>query len=298
MAFLSLIVVLLLVQWWGSGGPLQKDGWFYAWNDVSSVRLSGLWLAVVVVLIPCMLLAAIVSFITIKVNNSWLFFINIPVLLYSLGRGHFINDLKDYLAAANAGESVKAAHLLDTLNLDPGLRKERQADDWVELNAEALRIFGYRAFERMFAVLFWFFCLGAVGALFYRLSILYWERLLQTNNPNAGKVGYGVSLLEWPAARLIVCTWALVGNFDHCLTVSRPYLYSNKQSTPVFLVGALRGALGDLPDEPGTSAILDETQTVRIEPRYSLKLVSASQSMFSRSLLLWVFVFSAITIFM
>lgn len=300
MTFLSLVIVLALVQWWGSGGPLQWDGWFYRWADKLAAllqnRLPPWLLALLILLIPVLILAAIVALIVYVDASLWLLLINIPVLLYSLGRGRFTNAVEDYLAAAQMDDSVKAVHILDTHNLDPNLRSSERDEDWTALHREAFRVFCYRGFERMFAVLFWFMVLGAPGALAYRLLVLYWTRLLENNDSFAPALTRWVTWVEWPAARLMGITWALVGNFEFCMRQWRDQWWKVKQ-TPVFLAASLRGALGavDNPEDDDPLEVRLNPQSC-VEPGYSRKLLECVLPMFSRALLAWVFVVAALTL--
>ncbi len=296
MSFLSLVVVLALVQLWGSGGFIQKDRWYTNWLEWLTLRMSGGLLIFSMITAPVFVLLLVIFLLQLKLSAAWLFFINIPVLLYSLGRGDFIQSLHDYIEASRASESVKAALVLDSVNADPHFRQKYKENDWVGLNAEALRLFVYKGFERMFAVLFCFICLGAAGALIYRLSVLCRQYLLQNNREESGLVAKWIYLLEWPAARLLSLTWAVVGNFDFCMMRCRSGFVNLQQTTADFLSCAMRGALGDFVEGSAEKVSMEGTQTIRIEPRYSLKLVEAAQAMFSRSLLLWVFAFAVLTL--
>ncbi|HEY7885148.1 MAG TPA: regulatory signaling modulator protein AmpE [Cellvibrionaceae bacterium] len=299
MTFLSVVIVLLLVQWWGSGGPLQWDKWFYSWIDWLQARgdqqVPAWLLAFLAIAVPGVTMVLLVALVTAFGSVLWLFLINVPVLLYSLGRGRFKVAVEEYLQAVQNDDSVKAAHLLDEYNLDPALRADERGHDWTALHREALRVFCYRGFERMFAVLFWFLLLGAAGAFIYRLLVLYWARLLDSNHPCTAHMTRWLTWVEWPAARLMGLTWALVGNFEFCMRQWRDKWWKAK-ATPVFLVASLRGALGasdhSEPAEDEDSAL----HAPYVEPAYSLKLVEHLLPMFSRALWAWAFLIAAITL--
>lgn len=300
MIFLSLIVVLALVQWWGSGAPLQYDVWYLRWLNVIQNRftlnhfpLLGLVLAV---FLPAVLMGFIAWVITSFLSANWLFFIYVPVLLYSLGRGNFSSEVKAYLAASERGDSVVAARLSDTLLGNAAtVRDTEQVDDWAALHAQTLRVIAYRSFERMFAVLFWFFVLGAVGALAYRLSVLYREYPTE-NSAHERIAAKWLWVMEWPAVRIMGLTWALVGNFDSCFSCWQKQLPDTKNSSMILLNDHLRGALGiEQAHELGSTE--NGIPSIKPnEPAYSLSLIKASLSLFSRSLLLWVSVIAVITL--
>jgi AmpE protein len=305
MIFLSLVVVLVLVQLWGSGAPLQRDGWFFLWLDrlagvpvlgsVPTARLAiGLGL-------PALVLFVVVWLIANLLSANWLFVVYVPVLLYSLGRGDFTTDVKAYLVACRREDSVAAANLIDEMRgTADGDTTEVVSEDWDQLNEEALRVISYRGFERMFAVLFWFFLLGAVGALLYRLSVLYREREENADNWLARK---WLWLIEWPAVRVMGLTWALVGNFDSCFRRWQRSLVDVASSSMTVLSSHLHGALGVAePRSAEAGEGGDEGEALaglvaeNLQPADSFSLLKNSQPLFSRSLLLWVFALALITL--
>lgn len=286
MILLSLILVLAFVQWWGSGGPVQWDGWFDRWAALLErpaflLRFPALRL-VLTVLVPTLALAALVCAVVYWLSANWLFFVYVPVLLYSLGRGDFTAQVKAYLAAAREEDWPEAQECWQELRSAAAPEATEPGTSWTEMNNSALSAVSYRGFERMFAVLFWFFVLGAPGALLYRLSVLY--RARQENAP----AQRWLHLLEWPAVRVLALTWALAGNFDHCFHHWRRALFSWQRSSAEVLHQCLRGALGA--DRPERHDVDDEGEDAipGSEPAYSRRLVAASLPLLSRALLLWV----------
>ena len=301
MIFLSLIVVLLLVQWWGSGAPLQYDAWFIRWlNTLNAVRFivnSPLLHLILAIAIPSLILALLVYIIVTLLSANWLFFIYVPVLLYSLGRGNFSAEVKAYIAASERGDNVIASKLTDELRGGAGSEEPcPEVENWPMQHNETLRVISYRGFERMFAVLFWFFILGAVGALLYRLSVIYRER--ETVAAAHGRLAARwLWLMEWPPVRVMGLTWALVGNFETCYRCWQARLLDVKHSSMTLLNSSLRGALGvDDPVLGNCDAGESELLVNPNEPAYSLSLIKNSLPLFSRSLLLWVCVIALITL--
>ncbi|MFC3116438.1 regulatory signaling modulator protein AmpE [Cellvibrio fontiphilus] len=315
MIFLSLVVVLAIVYWLGSASFIQYDGWF-KWlinrlqkiPGFSSSPIPPLLLAL---LIPLVVLVFMFLFINELAGKHWLFFLYVPVLLYSLGRGNILVDAREYIALAARGEGVAAAQLLDRLRGNaPADINSAEVSDWRELHTEALKVIAYRGFERTFAVLFWFFIAGPFGALLYRLSVLYRD-FSPLNSDNFNAANKWLWLLELPAVRLMGVTWAFVGNFETCPL--RKNLLDTQSPSDYVLNECLRGALG-APTEcsAATMAELDpqekaemeeemaeETQdiiedltgdviTTHTEPAYSFALVKSSLPLYSRSMLFWI----------
>lgn len=314
MIFISSLLALVLIRGWGIGANLQRDTWFLRWMDVLQSRRfiaknPVLSLALTVV-VPAVSLALVVYLIAYFLSSNWLFFIYVPVLLYCLGRGSLTTDINHYLTLSRRGDNVAASQWVDELRSGTAAEDSSEVEDWQQLHTQAFDIISYRCFERLFAVLFWFFILGAAGALIYRLSVMYREKLQPTHAGSAFAQRW-LWLLEWPGARALGLTWALVGNFDSCYSVIKHDFFDATRSTIALLSRSLRGALGMTPAvdavpylsaDSGRDTELDTESLsapiisgINTEPD-SLGLISASLSLFDRSLLLWVCVMALVTI--
>lgn len=334
MIFLSLIAVLAIVNFTTFGAFIQRDAWFIglvkklrALPAVSSTPLLPMILALA---IPLVLLVFCMLVILHYGLSLYLFFIYVPVLLYSLGRGNFVVDVNNYIAAATRGDSVLASKLVDDMcgHVDMGSdsRDVRDVNDWKSLHTQALKIISYRGFERTFAVLFWFVIAGPVGALLYRLSVIYREQT-ELHSSAAILAEKWLWLIELPAVRLMGLTWAFVGNFDSCPW--RESLLDTQSSSVTILNNSLRGALSaptdayrsatvkstvaktDAEELAETAEIIEhneEAQEViedlvgitlspQAEPAYSFALVKSSVPLYSRSLLFYVGVIAFATLF-
>jgi AmpE protein len=311
MIFLSLVAVLAIVYWLGSASILHYDGWF-KWLINRLQKIPGLSAAPVLPLalalvIPLSVLVLAFLLVHQLAGKQWLFLLYVPVLLYSLGRGNILSDVQEYIALATRGDTVAAAQLLDRLSAGGSAA---DVSDWRGLHTEALKVFAYRGFERMFAVLFWFFIAGPFGALLYRLSVLYRD-FSDAGSDAATTAGKWLWLLELPSVRLMGVTWAFVGNFETCPL--RKNLLDMHSPSDYVLNECLRGALGASTDcsaaamaqmEPAEKAEMqeemeEETQdiiedltgdviTTHSEPAYSFALVKSSVPLYSRSLLFWI----------
>lgn len=336
MIFLSLIAVLGILYWSNNAvSVLQRDGWFIwllnrmrALPAASSFPLLPMMLAFILpILVMIVAIWAIVYFL----SANFLFFLYVPVLLYSLGRGDFLAEVNQYIALVNRGDSVAARKWIDDLcgHADNELVLTA-ADDWKSLHAQALKVIGYRGFERAFAVLFWFVIAGAIGALLYRLSAIYREQTAP-NSTEAALADRWLWLIEFPAVRLMGLTWAFVGNFDSCPL--RDSVLDSENSSMTILNNSLRGALGAPTDlyakpvedvvtvatpeeaaeiaeeraeaeqeaEENAQEVIEDlvgiTLSPQAEPAYSFALVKSSIPLYSRSLLFWVGAIAFATLF-
>jgi len=129
---------------------------------------------------------------------------SLAVLVYCLGPREFESDLEAILNAPDGASREAAAQAL--------------ADDGapVAWNAPALGVaIVYAALRRRFGVLLWFFLLGPVGALAYRLGqTLGRDDSLQLDQGARTKARYVANVLDWPAAQLLTFTLAVVGHWE------------------------------------------------------------------------------------
>ena len=340
MIFLSLIAVLAILYWSGSAASiLQRDGWFiWLLNRVRSLPAAASFPLLPMILafaLPLLILMLCIWATVHFLSVNFLFFLYVPVLLYSLGRGDFLADVNNYIATANRGDSVAASKLVDDLCGRAGNDINSIAtNDWQSLHTQALKVIGYRGFERTFAVLFWFVIAGAinasaVGALLYRLSVIYREQTAPNSN-EALLAEKWLWLIEFPAVRLMGLTWAFVGNFDS--SPLRDSAADTENSSMTILNNSLRGALGAPTDlylkpeqvvgvmtpmeaadceeeraeaeqeaEENAQEIIEDlvgiTLNPQAEPAYSFALVKSSVPLYSRSLLFWVGAIAFATLF-
>lgn len=126
------------------------------------------------------------------------------VLLYCLGPREFEADLEAILAAPDDVRREAAAQAL----VDDG-----SAVAW---NAPALGVaIAYAALRRRFGVLLWFFLLGPVGALLYRLAQTLNRESALPLDPDSRRVASHVAnALDWLPAQLLVFTLAVVGHWE------------------------------------------------------------------------------------
>jgi AmpE protein len=335
MIFLSLIAVLAIINFTGVAPSIQQDTWFLnllarlrSLPGASSAPLLPMILAIA---IPLALLVFCILVVLYYGLSLFLFFIYVPVFLYSLGRGNFIADVEQYIATATRGDNVAASQLVDDMLGRAEVRSDLDdVTDWKALHTQALKVISYRSFEKTFAVLFWFVIAGAVGALLYRLSVIYRDQTIP-NTVDAALADRWLWLIEMPAVRLMGLTWAFVGNFDS--SPWRESLLDTENSSITILNNSLRGALSaptdayrktndskvvantksdSIPSEENvdaeTAEALEDAQEViedlvgvtlspQAEPAYSFALVKSSVPLYTRSLLFCVGVIAFATLF-
>lgn len=155
----------------------------------------------------------------------------LAVLLYCFGPREFEADLEAILVAPDGASREAAAQML--------------ADDGspIAWNAPTLGVaIAYAALRRRFAVLLWFFLLGPVGALLYRLAqTLARNDSLQLDSSSGRAARYVANALDWLPAQLLTFTLAIVGHWDAVVGAWRRW---HSQAAPTSWYSSEPGFLG------------------------------------------------------
>jgi len=166
---------------------------------------SGIGRVVITLLVPVIVCALIIWILHRLPLSDLLFLIfSLAALLFSLGPHPFEADLVAILKAPDQSSREAAAQVLS----DDGETVAWRTADLGEATA-------YAALRRRFGVLFWFFVLGPIGALLYRLARqLGHDASLALDADARIKARYVANALDWLPAQLMVFTLALVGHWD------------------------------------------------------------------------------------
>ena len=270
------LLALAFLQVWGAKNPLHKDGWFESvFNRVtqSSISLGADLKSFLAIALP--LLLAAIFFGVLASKSAWLALpFAVVVLLYSFGRGEFFEIVREYTQACYVEDWNSAVTRAERFHVDT---ENVEREDWSTLHRHVFDEAGYRGFERLFAVLFWFFILGPVGALMYRLVFLAAQR----EDTLAQR---WLWLLEWPAVRILGLSFALTGNFSGCFDQLQECLICMKRKTVEVLSPMILGAL----------SVSEELEADCEITRKELTLMS---KLYQRTLWFWMGVISVIVIF-
>jgi len=222
MEFLVIVIVWAVVRnvEWPLG--LQRDEWLIAWRLRAGEALAALPSTTRVLLIcglPCLLIAALEWLFAPRWAGVPLFALELAVLLYAIGRGDYRARLGAYLAAWQRGD-YEAAYQegVPIFDFDPKARITTPA----ELHALVRRGVLYLAFERWFAVVFWFYFLGPWAALFYRLLQLTLTQ--HSSDEDRQMIRRWLVWIEWLPVRLLGLAFAVTGNFTGCFRTWREHL--------------------------------------------------------------------------
>jgi AmpE protein len=275
MDFFAILIAWAAVQFWGSGGVVQRDEWFER-IQLLALKIPSIGLRLVLVFaLPVVFVFVVLWLISPLLFGLPLFILSVAILLYSLGRGDFQIHLKLYLNSWQRGDlegAYQHGRSFSAELCDSGV------DNASQLHRSVRKAVFYQGFERWFAVVFWFVLLGPAGALAYRLLFMLAasSHLPQQDRDAAANALF---YLEWAPVRLLGLAFAIVANFDTSIGALRQHFSSDQPSAEVLDDIGMKSLPTYIPDGQ-----IDGEQYVKS----AADELTAVQLLLSRSLLCWV----------
>ncbi|WP_268798065.1 regulatory signaling modulator protein AmpE [Pseudomonas huanghezhanensis] len=217
MSFLVLLLAVWIEKFSALRQRVQRDGpWLRQLGRLESNPRTARrpWMILAgMVLLPVLVLA-LVLLVLGSVAYGWLALpIHLLVLIYSLGRGDVKADLGPFRDACRRGDQEAAVLVAER---DLGV----EADNSEQLLQGVQSYLLWQIYQSFFAVIFWYFLLGPVAALSYRLLALAAEHgKTPALMERAAQLRHA---FDWIPVRLLAASFALVGNF---VAVSRVMLH-------------------------------------------------------------------------
>ena len=217
MSFLVLVLAVWIEKFSALRQRIQRDGgWLRELAKLESSASLGKrpWLILaLLVLLPVALLALLLLVLEPVAYGLLALPVHLLVVIYSLGRGDLLAGLGPFRDAWRRSDLQAAEHVAERdLSIS--------ADSGEQLLERVQGHLLWQAYQSFFAVIFWYFLLGPVAALAYRLLALATER---SQNPLvAERAGQLRHAFDWLPVRLLAASFALVGNF---VAVSRVMLH-------------------------------------------------------------------------
>lgn len=217
MSFLVLLLAVWIEKFSALRQRVQRDGgWLHELNklEASPRWVNRPWLVLtVMVLLPVALLALLLWVLEPVAYGLLALPVHLLVVIYSLGRGDLLAALGPFRDAWRREDLQAAAHVAKR-DLDI------EAEDGEQLLERVQGHLLWQAYQSFFAVIFWYFVLGPVAALSYRLLALAAEH---SQNPGVAERATQMRhAFDWVPVRLLAASFALVGNF---VAVSRVMLH-------------------------------------------------------------------------
>ena len=200
MLYLVFIVAVVLLALLGAGGPLHRDAWLEALDRrIDAIELGNAPALLLRIAAPLLMAGIVLAITQIFLGDFAHALIGVALLYFSWGRGDYPTELQRFLARARVGDTTGAGELLGLENNEPGI-----SDTW---RREALAHFAYRGYARWFPSVLYFFLLGPFAAAAYRLVQL-------ANTRSGGRFQEVQTALDWLPSRLVLLTFAVLGDFD------------------------------------------------------------------------------------
>ncbi|MBV4488053.1 regulatory signaling modulator protein AmpE [Pseudomonas sp. SWRI153] len=241
MSFLVLLLAVWIEKFSALRHRVQRDGgWIRELNKLeTSERLASQpWLVLaILVLFPVALLALLLLVLEPVAYGLLALPVHLLVVIYSLGRGDLLGGLGPFRDAWRREDLQAAAHVAKRdLNIC--------ADSGEQLLEAVQAHLLWQAYQSFFAVIFWYFLLGPVAALAYRLLALAEEH--GTNPALIERAAQMRHAFDWVPVRLLAASLALVGNF---VAVSRVMLHEllNWNISAAQLINKVGLAAGEVP---------------------------------------------------
>jgi AmpE protein len=216
MSFLVLLLAVWIEKFSALRQRIQRDApWLNQLSRLESNPRTATrpwWILTLTIVLPLVVLQLALVIVG-SVAYGWLALpIHLLVLIYSLGRGDVKATLGSFRDACRRGDQEAAVLVAER---DLGV----QAENEEQLLGGAQTYLLWQIYQGFFAVIFWYFLLGPVAALAYRLLALAAE-----HGKTPALVEHATQArhaFDWVPVRLLAASFALVGNF---VAVSRVML--------------------------------------------------------------------------
>lgn len=219
------LLALVLLHLWPQLASWRGDELFRCW--VRQLRdTSGFGRVVLAVLPPVLLCGLVLLVLGQTGTGPWLqALFALIVLVYCFGPRNFEADLEAILDAPDGVSREAAVQMLT----DDG-----RAVAWEAGALGSATV--YAALRRRFAVLMWFFLLGPMGALAYRLAQTLAHDAALRRDDDTRAAQYLANAADWLPAQLLTFTLALVGHWEAVMAAWRRW-HSQAQTTSWYRTG-------------------------------------------------------------
>ena len=282
MLLLTVLFSLLLLRIWGSGKPVQKDGWFMVTQEFFqqyrflTSKQCGVILASI---IASLLFFSFIHSVLESISGWFAALFAVLVLIYCYGRGDWAACARQYISAWHRKNWQAGAEAAQQVGVDT---YEIAPEDWLELNHRVVMALAYQGFERLFVILFWYCIGGILPILAYRLIAISRD---ETEDPaEEEQLTRILWLFEWPVVRVFGMSLAITGNFNSCFARVSDFFFDTRKSTQHTLVNFVEASLAV------------EEQEIQ-DPRCGERELREILHLYSRTTILWVCVIALLTLF-
>ncbi len=252
MTFIVILIALLIERFF-DWSHLRRWHWLAAFQRTVLQRMKTVspYVTLALTIVPLL----IVVFLIDAIVQNWLYgfvklLFNLVILLYCFGPQNFWANAFAALNALTQGDAQLAA---DKLKLTFGIVNVGSTQS---MHRQLLENLFIQAHRRVFAVVFWYFILGVVGAVVYRaIALSSTEASEQDVIPALSQPARWVeTVLDWIPVRVFTFIFALGGHFVQVFTCWRKEALLGLQQNETMLVDCGIAALdnemqGTLPED-------------------------------------------------
>jgi AmpE protein len=253
--------------------PLHTEEWFekslkIGWMEQTISSLAPLAKFILVVILPVLVITGVMW-----LMQGWMWGIAwmvcaFLILGYSIGISRLDTDIAEHLSSLRK---------LDT-EIDP--------DKVVEHHQLVMQSLVHDEFSKVYPVLFWFWAIGPVGALLYRLTMQFQNsaNLTEGDRKFAARI---LHALDWIPVRITGLAFSVVGNFVYCTRRLVDSLFD--WSTPAVALLCSMAELSVMADESSPATAQDFIRKAEVQ-------TIAVQNLLHRSLLFWIALLAVLTV--
>ena len=216
MKLIIIMIALLFGRFFTDFIQYRRYGWFknhVAWME-NRLSAYGIWNSragvILVLALPCTAVL-LISGLLCEITSLLSFIFAVMVLFLCLGHEPLTDQIEDYIEGIEADDEQKQAENLALIDASLSIKDSSLGD--------ILSAVFNQSNQRIFAVLLWFIVLGPFGALLYRLTFELYKDRKDIHGEFSESVVVLYQVLNWPASRLTLISYALVGNLTHTFEV-------------------------------------------------------------------------------
>lgn len=231
------IFLVLALERYINGDCLRQWGWCSKLRrmTMSMCKASNIAVQIAVAVLPAILIIGILQLILVNYNNKLLYMLFAGVILWCcLGPRNLWLKLKNLLTDSSSAEGSVVHNKIK--ELFPGVMPDivLSVDDREPTDYSyqvLLPVVFSELFSSIFGVIFWFAILGPVGAVLYRLVIVF-----STQDEITTSWSKILSVLEWAPIRVIGFLYALAGNFVSTADVYKKHILCGIDNNSALLI--------------------------------------------------------------
>ena len=268
----------------GNFDRYRNLAWFEHYGNWLEARMGGLnfWNGVggllATLFIPLVLLGVLI-YLAGEIHFVLGFLLSLLILVYSFGP--VVSSLVNrYTDALSGNDADSCREILEQI-LYGGVTDGEIDHDRV------ISSIMFRAHEYLFAVIFWFLLLGAVGALMYCLVVNLAHKHEKIDSGYAAAVRDLHNILMWPSARLLALGFALGGSLVSALESWRTVSGNTLDASREVITVSGFGALHHDPENGEATDADNEAFIARLRD---------TQALITRTLIVWLIVMGLMTI--